>query len=131
MVAGKAVVWLTARPTLEPTPEQKKIFLTRGYIFGPGSSTLPLSTVCLSVAIPKTDRRLHHYVSWLRKYPHNWEHRPDVFDPLLSEDFWFYAGDIKTGAINYCIAVRKTFWVLGNTKYQGRVRCWRRCNYQS
>jgi len=99
---GEPVVWLTTKALATMPLKQRKEMLRRGLLCGPRCRNLPNATVCLSMTIPTTDKRLKHFCTWLKKHP-----QPDI-DPddlAIDPDYWFYQGDIAPGRL----AVFKTF----------------------
>jgi hypothetical protein len=113
MTNGKPAVWLTERDTLVPTLKTRRILLSRGILCGPGCSNLPDATVCLRAVIPSHDRRLAHWLSWLKKRLHGY----DLDDPLLLEDGihkWVYFGDIPPARLTVFKHVPRTepYWEL-------------------
>jgi hypothetical protein len=113
MTDGRPVVWLTERDTLVPTLKVRKMFLSRGLLYGPGCSNLFNSTVCLRVVFEGRDRRLKRFLPWLRKHPGG----KDPDDALLREsqaDDWIYFGDISPDKITLFKHVPRTrgYWIL-------------------
>jgi hypothetical protein len=101
MTGGRPVVWLTTRDSLVPTLNARRIMLARGLLCGPRYSNLPDATVCLRTVIGSQDRRLVHFLTWLRKHPNLCSKDPD--DPLLqgdAADHWVYFGDIPTAKLS-------------------------------
>jgi hypothetical protein len=111
MTGGKPVVWLTAKPCLVPILEIRKLALRRGILMGPRCTNLPESTVCLKTVIPTTDRRLRHFITWLRKHP---QPGIDSDDPMLNADNWIYAGNIPADRLSVFkhFPPGKVYWEL-------------------
>lgn len=113
LTGNREAVWLTPEPTLVPSRRKREIWLTRGMLFGPRSSNLPLATVCLKVIIPSHDKKLKQYFPWLCK--HQWEGGPDVNDELLLENNdWLYFGTIAASRVSVFkhVPVTPTSWEI-------------------
>jgi hypothetical protein len=111
LINGQKVVWLTAKPSLEISLEEKKLLLKRGILCGPRYRSMPLSTVCLKMVIPTNDRRLKHFPTWMHKHP---QPGVDPNDPLFDPQWWFYKGDIAPDRLSVFKTVPQgvTYWEL-------------------
>jgi hypothetical protein len=99
---GRNAVWLTASPTLE-LPECMKALMKqrRPDLYSKDQTWLPNATARFQVRVPSHDRKLVHYVSWLKRQK-PCEGMPDIEDELISvgtRDFWVYFGTISPSAL--------------------------------